>query len=99
MSVDKVPHALGSFAALAAEARWVDPKCAVVLVASLSGRNGYLPMSRDADRTLEQMIESVKAGSFGGFIPFDRYGQPLLFDSAAAVGSIDAHAMPESRSP
>jgi len=78
--VDKVPHVVGSSAALAAEAHSVDPKWVVVFVASSAGCNGYLPMYRDADRTLEQMIESVKAGSFGGFIPFDRHGQPLLFD-------------------
>jgi hypothetical protein len=29
---------------------------------------------------LQHMIESIKTGSFGSFIPFDRQGQPVLFN-------------------
>ena len=28
---------------------------------------------------MHRMIESIKTGAFGSFIPFDRQGQPMLF--------------------
>jgi hypothetical protein len=47
-------------------------------VAGLSGRNGCAPTSNEADQSLQQMIESIKTGAFGAFMPFDRRGNPLL---------------------
>jgi hypothetical protein len=41
-------------------------------VASLSGCGGLAPTSKDADKLLQCMIESIKTGSF---IPFDRQGE------------------------
>ena len=78
MSVDKTPDELGTFAELAEEARQVGPGWAVVFVASLPGRNGRVPTSKDADQPLQRMIESIKSGSFGSFIPFNRQGEPML---------------------
>jgi hypothetical protein len=49
-------------------------------VASLPGRDGRAPTSEEADRSLQRMIESIKTGLFGSFIPFDRQRQPMLFD-------------------
>ena len=80
MSVDKIPDELGTFATLAEESRQFAPAWDVVFVASLSGRDGCAPTSADADRSLQLMIESIKGGSFGSFMPFDRHGQPLLFN-------------------
>ena len=80
MSVDKSPEELGTFAALVEESRQSGPDWAIVFVASLSGRGGRAPTSEDADQSLQRMIESIKGGSFGSFIPFDRQGQPMLFD-------------------
>ena len=80
MSVDKAPEELGSFAALVEESRGFGRDWAVVFVASLSGRAGRAPTSEEADRSLHRMIESIKTGSFGSFIPFDRKGQPMLFN-------------------
>lgn len=80
MSVDKIPEELGTFAALVEESRQFGHDWAVVFVASLSGRDGRAPTSEEADRSLQRMIESVKTGSFGSFIPFDRQGRPLLFN-------------------
>ena len=79
MSVDKTPEELGTFAALVEESRQFGQDWAVVFVAGLSGRNGRAPGSLETGRSLERMIESVKAGSFGAFIAFDRGGQPMLF--------------------
>ena len=80
MSVDKTPEELGSFAALVEESREFGRDWAIVFVASLSGRDGRAPTSEEADRSLHRMIESIKTGSFGSFIPFDRQGQPMLFN-------------------
>ncbi len=79
MSVDKRPEELDAFAALVEESRQFAPDWAVVFVSSLCGRDGCAPTSEEADRALQRMIESVKTGSVGSFIPFDRQGQPVLF--------------------
>ena len=79
MSVDKAPEELGTFAALVEESRQFGHDWAIVFVASLSGRDGRAPTSKEADQSLQRMIESIKAGSIGSFIPFDRQGQPMLF--------------------
>jgi len=80
MSVDKTPEELGTFAALVEESRQFGLDWAIVFVASLSGRDGCAPTSEEADRSLQRMIESIKTGLFGSFIPFDRQGQPMLFN-------------------
>ena len=80
MSVDKALEELGTFAALVEESRRFGPDWAIVFVASLSGRDGRAPTSDEADQSLQHMIESIKTGSFGSFIPFDRQGQPVLFN-------------------
>ena len=80
MSVDKAPEALSTFAALVDESRQFGSDWAIVFVASRSGRDGRAPTSEEADRSLQRMIESIKAGGFGSFIPFDRHGQPVLLN-------------------
>jgi hypothetical protein len=80
MSVDKTPEELGTFAALVEESRQFGHDWAIVFVASLSGRDGRAPTSEEADRSLQRMIEAIKSGLFGSFIPFDRQGQPMLFN-------------------
>ena len=80
MSVDKTPEELGTFAALVEESRQFGRDWAIVFVASLPGRDGRAPTSEEADPSLQRMIESIKTGSFGSFIPFDRQGQPMLFN-------------------
>jgi hypothetical protein len=79
MAVDRAPEELGTFAALAEESRQFGPEWAVVFVASLPGRAGRPPTRMEADQPLQRMIESIKAGAFGSFIPFDRQGRPVLF--------------------
>ena len=78
MAVDKVPEELDTFATLAEESRQFGHDWSVVFVASLSGRGGRAPTSQEADQSLQRMIESIKAGSLGSFIPFDRQGEPML---------------------
>lgn len=79
MSVDKAPDELESFDALVAESHAYAPDWAVVFVAGLAGKNGCAPTSDEADRALTQMIDAVKGGRFGAFLPLDRQGLPVLF--------------------
>jgi len=78
MSVDKNPEELETFAALVEESRQFGQDWAVVFVAGLSGRNGRAPTSIEADQSLQRMIDAIKTGAFGAFMPFDRHGQSLL---------------------
>lgn len=78
MSVDRKPEELGAFAALVEESHQFGRDWAIVFVAALSGRGGCAPTGAEIDRSLEQMIEAIRAGSFGSFMPFDRLGQPVL---------------------
>jgi hypothetical protein len=79
MSVDKAPEELDTFDALVEESRQYGQDWAIVFVASLSGREGRAPTSKEADQSLLCMIDSIKSGLIGSFIPFDRQGQPMLF--------------------
>jgi len=78
MSVDKKPEELDTFGALVEESRQFGRDWAVVFVAGLAGRNGRAPTSDEADQSLQRMIEAIKTGAFGAFMPFDRLGNPLL---------------------
>ena len=80
MSVDKIPEELSTFAALLEESRQFGREWAIVFVASLPGHMGRAPTSEEADSSLRQMIESIKAGSFASYIPFDRLGQPMTIN-------------------
>jgi hypothetical protein len=81
MCVDKLPQELGSFEALAEEANRVlsahQQHWQIVFVASLSGGTGQAPSAEQADKALQAMVESIKAGRIAGFIPFNRQGTPV----------------------
>jgi hypothetical protein len=70
MCVDKAPEEIRDFQALVEESRQFGKEWSVVFVAALSGGG-------DAGQALERMIASIKAGSPGALIPFDRQGQAL----------------------
>jgi hypothetical protein len=79
MSVDKDPEALTDFAGLVEESRQFPGHWSLVFVAGLPGRNGRAPTSVEADTALQRMIDAVKTGSFGAYLPFDRRGRPVQF--------------------
>jgi len=78
MAVDKTPEEMDTFAALVEESRQFGTDWAVVFVTSLPGRAGRPPTSKEADQPLQRMVESIKAGSIGSFLPFNRQGEPML---------------------
>ena len=79
MCVDKLPADLASFDALLEESRDFDQAWDMVFVAALPGSGGVSPSSQQAEAPLQRMVDSIKSGSIGGFIPFDAKGQPVQF--------------------
>ena len=77
MCVDKLPAEQPSFAGLVAESSNTGLDWQMVFVTSMSGRAGIAAGSDEADCALKMMVESVKQGSIGGFLAFDRDGSTL----------------------
>jgi hypothetical protein len=77
MCVDKTPDEIASFAALAEESRQFGQEWTLVFASSLSGRGGRAPSSQDADAPLQRMVNAIKAGSLGQFLPFNTQGEPV----------------------
>ena len=80
MCVDKTPAELPGFDSLFEESRQFGHDWVIVFVAALGGHGGRAPTSADAEAPLQRMVEAIKAGSHRSFIPFDRHGQPVLFN-------------------
>lgn len=78
MYVDKTPDELRTFADLAEESRQFGQEWSIVFATALSGSGGLAPTSDAAEKPLQRMVEAIKAGSLGTFIPFDRLGQPVM---------------------
>ena len=77
MCVDKDPHALASFAALAAEAETLGPPWTLVFAAALAGRAPLPPSDSQVDAALQQMVEAVRGGDVARYLPFDRQGRAV----------------------
>jgi len=77
MCVDKTPDELDGFATLVREAEQFGQPWVIVFAAALSGSATQAPSSDDAQAPLQRMVESVKAGQIGAFIPFDRSGRAV----------------------
>jgi hypothetical protein len=78
--VDKAVEALSTFDALVEESRAAGPEWALVFVAALAGKGGRAPTSKECETPLLQMVEAIKAGRHGSYIPFDRLGQPVRLE-------------------
>jgi hypothetical protein len=77
MCVDKSPQELDSFDALAAEAAQFGRPWAMVFTAAMSGSPGEPPSAADAEKPLERMVEAIKQGDIGSYIPFDTHGNAV----------------------
>lgn len=79
MCVDKAPAELESFQALVQESLQLGPDWRIVFAAALGGTGGRAPSSADCELPLQRMVEAIRQGTHGTFIPFDRQGQPVQF--------------------
>ena len=78
MCVDKAPHEIDSFDALVRESGQFDNgDWKMVFAAALPGTQHHAPTSADAEAPLQAMVESIRAGAIGNFIPFNRQGKPV----------------------
>jgi len=80
MCADKVLSDLGTFSDLVEESKQMGKDWQIVLVASLSGRNGTPPSSSEAEKPLKMMIETVQTGGdLSKYMAFDKGGVPIEF--------------------
>ena len=80
MCVDKTPQELPSFDALVQEAQQFTAPghdWAIVFAAAMSGTLNKAPTSTDAEAPLQRMVDAIKGGAHGAYIPFNRQGQPV----------------------
>lgn len=70
MCVDKTPEEVVSFAALADEARQFGQSWALVFVAGLTD-------GLDVEAPLQRMVEDIKGGTLGNYLPFNTSGEAV----------------------
>lgn len=75
--VDKAPEEVSDFDTLVDESRQTGQAWDVVFVAALSGRGGMKPTSDEAQQPLTMMVESIRLGHVGNYLPLDRNGQAV----------------------
>ena len=77
--IDKAADELTSFEALREESRQLGQAWDIVFVGALAGRGDTEPTPLQAEAPLQRMVDSIKAGTIGGFAAFDARGQPVQF--------------------
>lgn len=76
--MDKRPDELASFNQLVEEASQFGPNpWGIMFAAALSGSMNRVPSSEDAEEPLQRMVEAIKRGEHGGYIPFDTQGHTV----------------------
>lgn len=75
MCVDKSPDELEDFATLATESLQMGASWRLLFAASLSGRSGRAPGSREVEPGLTRMIEAIKQGRLEQTLAFERSGE------------------------
>lgn len=78
--VDKSPDEVAAFSSLVEESRETGQPWDVVFVAAMSGRGGIAPSSDEAQQPLTMMVESIRMGHIGGYMPLDSEGQPVALN-------------------
>lgn len=77
MCADKRPDELASFDALVQESQQFGHDWQMVFAAALPGTAQRAPTTEDAEAPLQRMVEDIKRGEHGGWIPFNRQGEPV----------------------
>ena len=77
MCVDKRPDELASFDALTQESSQFGHDWGIVFAAAMSGSLNRAPTSEDAEEPLQRMVEAIKRGKHGAYIPFDAQGHAV----------------------
>ena len=78
MCVDKRPDELASFATLVEESiQFGQNNWGIVFAAAMAGTVNRAPTPEDAEEPLQRMVEAIKRGEHGGYIPFDTQGHTV----------------------
>ncbi|WP_404364702.1 ribonucleotide reductase subunit alpha [Marinobacter sp.] len=75
--VDKTIAEVPEFDVIAEESRKTGQAWDVVFVAAMSGRGGVEPSSDEARQPMTMMVESIRLGHIGNYLPLDPAGQAL----------------------
>jgi len=78
--VDKAPDEVPDFGALVEESRATGQAWDMVFVAAMSGRGGIAPTSDEAQQPLTMMVESIRMGHLGNYLPLNSQGQAVALD-------------------
>jgi|SRR5690554_4258360 len=78
--VDKAPAEVSDFSVLVDESAQTGQSWDVVFIAAMAGRGGIEPSSDEAQQPLTMMVESVRMGHVGGYLPLDREGQAVALN-------------------
>jgi hypothetical protein len=62
---------------LAEESRTTGQDWDMVFVAAMSGRGGIEPSSDEAQQPMTMMVESIRVGNVGNYLPLDKAGQAV----------------------
>jgi hypothetical protein len=72
--VDKTPAEVADFSQLVDESHNTGATWDVVFVAAMSGRGGVPPSSDEAKQPMTMMVESIRMGHVGNYLPLDAKG-------------------------
>ena len=75
--VDKTPDEAPDFGALVEESRATGQSWDVVFIAAMSGRGGIAPSTDEAQQPLTMMVESIRLGHIGNYLPLDTQGNAV----------------------
>ena len=75
--VDKTPAEVADFSQLVDESRNTGQNWDVVFVAAMSGRGGVPPSSDEAQQPMTMMVESIRMGHVGNYLPLDVSGEAV----------------------
>lgn len=73
--VDKAVDEVSHFEQLVKESTATGQHWDIVFIAALSGRAGIAPSSDEAQQPLTMMVESIRLGNLGNYLPFNRGGE------------------------
>lgn len=75
--VDKAPEEAPDFRSLVEESRETGQAWDMVFVAAMSGRGGVPPSSDDVQQPLTMMVESIRLGHVGNYLPLNSEGAAI----------------------
>lgn len=75
--VDKTPDEAPDFSVLAQESQATGQLWDMVFVAAMSGRGGTAPSSDEAQQPLTMMVEGIRMGHIGNYLPLNGQGEAV----------------------